>query len=141
MRPRVALCGLALLAVSAAFELSLSLRAGFSVDAIKDRAALARIVGDGEIENVYTLHTTDITEQNRTYRLSVAGLSGLRIGTPTALEVKAGGDRNWPVQPTLPHEAARAHRGQAMPIVLQVDTGPEGEHQSRQEKSTFYVPR
>ncbi len=140
VRPRVLLYGLALLAVSTAFVFSLSSRSGFSVDVIKDRGALARIVDDGVIENVYTLHVANVTEQAQTYEVAVSGLPGLSIVTATRLDVPAAANRAWPLRLTLAPEGG-AERGKAHPIEFEVRNEQAGAAIVRREKSTFYVPR
>ncbi len=141
LRPRVLIYGFALLAISAAFVASLALRPGFSVDVIRDRGTLARVVEDGVVENTYRLQITNGTEDPQTYRVSVSGLPGLRVATTAELSLPGTRIGALPLTLTLPPEAAEAHRGQAVPIVFEVREG-RGEHaQVLHEKSTYYVPR
>jgi cytochrome c oxidase accessory protein FixG len=137
LRPRVLIYATVLLAVAAAFVASLSLRTGFSADVIKDRATLARVVEDGVVENTYRLQIANGTEQTGHYRVSVAGLPGLRIVTPAEVAVEGTRIRSLPLTVALAPEAAEAYRGRAHPIVFEID-GPSG---SRREKSTYFVPR
>ncbi len=139
-RPRVLIYGALLLAMSLAFVLSLSLRQGFVVDVIKDRGALARVVGQGVVENVYRMQITNGSEHPQHYRIGVAGLEGLAIVTPTELAVDALAIGTLPLRLTLPPETAQAHPGQARPIVFTVTTVQEGEEKTTRVKSTFLVP-
>ncbi|MCZ8294058.1 MAG: cytochrome c oxidase accessory protein CcoG [Hylemonella sp.] len=140
-RPRVLIYGVLLLAMSLAFVVSLSLRQGFVVDVIKDRGAMARVVGQGVVENVYRMQITNGSEHPQHYRIGVAGLEGLAIVTPTELAVDALDIGTLPLRLTLPPETAQAHPGQAQPIVFTVTTVQEGEEKTTRVKSTFLVPR
>ncbi|MDO9285948.1 MAG: cytochrome c oxidase accessory protein CcoG [Aquabacterium sp.] len=141
LRPRVLLYGLVLLAVSAGFVISLAQRSGFTVDVIRDRGALARVVEGGVIENVYTLHIANVSEQARQFRVGVTGLPGLQIVTPTALSVEPTRIGTLALRLALPPEAGEALRGQATAIAFEIVTLQDGEPVMRREKSTFFVPR
>jgi cytochrome c oxidase accessory protein FixG len=140
-RPRVLIYGALLLAMSVVFVISLSLRQGFLVDVIKDRGTLARVVGNGHIENVYRLQITNSTEQVQHYSISVSGLPGLRLVTATELEVPTVGIGSLPVRLTLSPDAAEAYRERANPIVFEVKTLQSGATKIMRVKSTFLVPR
>ena len=140
-RPRVLIYGALLAGMSLAFVLSLSLRQGFVVDVIKDRGAMARVVGRGEVENVYRMQITNGSEHAQHYHVAVTGLAGLAIVTPTELPVEAAGLGTLPMRLTLPPEVAEAHRGQVLPIVFEVTSQQGGEDRTARVKSTFLVPR
>jgi cytochrome c oxidase accessory protein FixG len=141
LRPRVLIYGAVLLAASIAFVASLSLRKGFTVDIIKDRGSLARVVEGGQIENVYTLHIANGTEQARRYRVEASGLPGLRITSPAAVDVPPTGIGTLVLRLALAPEAAEAYRGRASPVVLEVSTDNDGVVTTAREKSTYFVPR
>ena len=61
-------------------HVSIDLKADFA----RDRAALAREVDDGAIENVFRVQVTNASEEPRTYAVSVEGAPGIHL---------AGGDR------------------------------------------------
>ena len=138
-RPRVWIYGALLLLVCGAFAYNLTTRSSFSVDVIKDRGALAREVGQGEIENVYRLQIMNGLEQAQHYTVSVNGLPGLRISSDPQLEVQAVGIASLPIRLTLPPELAAKSRGKTLPIVFEVQTSVDDRAESRLEKSTFYV--
>lgn len=140
-RPRVLIYGALLLVTSAVFVSSLSLRKGYSVNIIKDRGTLARVVGSGYVENVYRLQVTNGTEQPQRYHVSVSGLPGLALVTPPELTVESAGIESLPVRLTLPPEAADSYRGQANSIMFDIQTEHAGEVVTLHEKSTFFVPR
>ena len=62
LRPRVLVYTAILLAIVVAMAISMVLRDPFKVDVVRDRASLARIVDEGQIENVYRLQ---IDERHR----------------------------------------------------------------------------
>ena len=130
-----------LLGMSLAFVVSLSLRQGFVVDVIKDRGAMARVVGRGEVENVYRMQVTNGSEHPQTYHIAVAGLQGLRIVTPTELSVEAAAIGTLPLRLTLPASEAQALQGRSHPIVFEVAASDGGAEKSSRVKSTFLVPR
>ena len=140
-RPRVLIYGALLLAMSLAFVTSLSLRQGFVVDVIKDRGAMARVVGHGEVENVYRMQISNGSEQAQHYRIRVTGLEGLAIVTPTELAVEPVGIGTLPLRLTLPPEVAEVHRGHANPIVFEIETAQGGAERTARVRSTFLVPR
>ena len=140
-RPRVLIYGGLLLAASLAFVISLSLRSGFGVDIIRDRGALARQTGKGQIENVYRLQIRNASEQAQRFDIQVAGLPGLQLATPAQLDVPAIGIASLPVRLTLAPEQAEALRGRASPIQFIITRIDGGAASSSNEASTFFVPR
>ncbi len=141
LRPGVLIYGAVLLAASIAFVASLSLRKGFTVDIIKDRGSLARVVEGGQIENVFTLRIANGTERAQRYRIEASGLPGLRITSPAQIDVPATGLGTLVWRLALAPEAAEAYRGRAKPIVLDVSTEEDGVVTTAREKSTYFVPR
>ena len=59
--------------------LSLAVRTPFKVDVVRDRAALARIVAGGKLENIYRLQIMNATESTQHYKITASGLDQLRI--------------------------------------------------------------
>ncbi|MDH4190473.1 MAG: cytochrome c oxidase accessory protein CcoG, partial [Betaproteobacteria bacterium] len=78
-RPRVLIYGAILFGVVVAASVTLWLRVPLKVDVIRDRAAIAREVEGGMIENIYRLQIMNTTEVARDYDLRIEGLAGLRI--------------------------------------------------------------
>jgi cytochrome c oxidase accessory protein FixG len=142
LRPRVLIYGGLLSAASVAFAASVALRSPFQVDVVKDRGALARLVENGAIENVYRLQIMNRTEVQQTYRIGAQGLAGLQV---QADEVSAppAGIRSVVVGLRLPHEAAQTLRGQSVPVHFEVSLidGTRTAPAVQREKSVFYVPR
>ncbi len=79
LRPRVLIYSVVLLAIVGAFVTSLALRSPFRVDVVRDRAALARLVEDGRIENVYRLQLMNASERAQRFEVRVQGLPGATV--------------------------------------------------------------
>ncbi|HWP17694.1 MAG TPA: cytochrome c oxidase accessory protein CcoG [Burkholderiaceae bacterium] len=142
VRPRVLVYGMILLAVSLAFVASVALRSPFKVDVIRDRGALARMVDDGRIENVYRLQIMNGTERQQRYRISVSGLPGLAVASQPEVEIAPAQSRWVPARVQLPPEAASELAGRSSPILFHIERLADGEEPARSvhEKSTFLVP-
>jgi cytochrome c oxidase accessory protein FixG len=118
---------------------SLALRVPLKVDVIRDRAAIAREVGDGEIENVYRLQIINTTEKPQRYEIAVEGLKDIHIAGPTEVEVGPASSRELPfkvrVHAEREHLSPGTHR-----IEFTVRALGEGEGRVKvEEKSVFIV--
>jgi cytochrome c oxidase accessory protein FixG len=134
-RPRVLVYSAVLWIIIIAAGVALWNRVPLKVDVIRDRAAISREVEGGQIENVYRLQIMNTSEARRTFRLSVSGLSGLRIPGEALVEVGGAASRLVPVKVRLAPNAAAAgtHR---------IDFGIESTDDPRvavREKSVFIV--
>jgi polyferredoxin len=65
---------------------------------IRDRAALAREIEGGEIENVYRLQIMNTTEQPRVYEVDVKGLMEIHIDGEHRFEVGGASGRTVPLR-------------------------------------------
>jgi cytochrome c oxidase accessory protein FixG len=139
-RPRVLIYMAILLVVVAALFTSLGLRKPFKVDVVRDRAALARIVSGGNIENVYRLQIMNAAETPMNFRLSASGLPGLTLVTNSDVQV-ASTESLWvSVRLQLPYDAAPSGSHPILFTIQSLQAG--GEVQAElQEKSVFLVPR
>ena len=139
-RPRVLIYMAILLVVVAALFTSLGLRKPFKVDVVRDRAALARIVSGGNIENVYRLQMMNAAETPMNFRLSASGLPGLTLVTNGDVQV-ASTESLWvSVRLQLPYDAAPSGSHPILFTIQSLQAG--GEVQAElQEKSVFLVPR
>jgi cytochrome c oxidase accessory protein FixG len=140
-RPRVWIYGTLLLLAASLLIVGLSARKGFAVDVIKDRGALARERGNGDIENIYLLKVMNASEQAGSYRVSVQGLPGVTLVTPAALDVPATGIGSLTVRLALGAQAAQEYRGRAMPITFHIQREDADRGVAIAEKSTFVIPR
>jgi cytochrome c oxidase accessory protein FixG len=98
LRPRVLVYSAILGAVAIAAGVSLYLRTPLKVDVIRDRAAMAREVEGGLIENVYRLQIMNTTEQARAFEIAVSGLPGIHVWGESTAGVPAATSRMVPVR-------------------------------------------
>jgi polyferredoxin len=135
-----------MLLICAAFAISISLRDPFRVDVVRDRASLARIVGDGWVENVYRLQIMNSAEHPQQYRVAVQGLQGavLGAGSLAAVSLSAAEARWITLSVQVPFEVAQQVGPGAHPLdfLIERTAGPdEPKAVTLTEKSTFIVPR
>ncbi|HKX95287.1 MAG TPA: cytochrome c oxidase accessory protein CcoG [Methylibium sp.] len=142
-RPRVLVYGTVMLLITAGFVTSLVLRQPFRFDLVRDRAALARVVGHGDIENVYRLQLMNSTERVQRYRVAVAGLDGATLASQAEFDVGPTEARWWPVAVRLPAAAAQAQGPGVHPLRIEVERLADADAPAAHvtEKSTFVVPR
>ena len=140
-RPRVLIYAALLLALGSAFIWSVGHRTDYGVAVSRDRGALARQTGNGDVENTYQLQITNSLEQPQGYIVRVSGQEGLRLDTATGLSVGATSTASMPVRLVLPLEWAQRHGGETLPVVFQIEPDTAGAHEPVQVKSTFVVPR
>jgi cytochrome c oxidase accessory protein FixG len=140
LRPRVLLYTGILLVVTLALLSSLALRKPFKVDVVRDRAALARIVSGGQIENVYRLQVMNAAEKPLNFKIEAQGLPGLQVVTETDVKVEGTESRWISVRLQLPYDAAQPG---SHPIHFHIRSYEEGQAVVGElsEKSVFLVPR
>ena len=109
LRPRVLVYGLILASIATAAAASLYLRTPLKVDVIRDRAAIAREVEDGSIENVYRLQIMNTTEQARAYTVSVRGLPDIHVWGEPTVGVPAATSRMVPIKVRAAPAASGTH--------------------------------
>jgi cytochrome c oxidase accessory protein FixG len=136
LRPRVLVYASVLALLMLGLMVSLAMRTPLKVDVVRDRAALARIVPGGKLENVYRLQVMNATERPQRYRLSADGLEGLALASEREVEVGPAESRWVPVRLQLPYGTASAG---SHPIHFDIVTVGGDAHV--REKSVFLVPR
>ena len=143
LRPRVLIYTGVLVLLCAGFVVSLALRDPFRVDVVRDRGTLARLVGEGQIENVYRLQVMNATESSQRYRVLLDGLPGAVLSSSPDFEVGPAQARWLPVSVQIPPGSARDLGPGAHPIRFRVERVAQGDEAPAavQEKSTFVVPR
>ena len=102
MRPRVLIYSGILLAITLAVFVSLWLRTPLKVDVIRDRGALARMVEQGRIENVFRLQIMNVTETPQRYSVAVRGLDGIAIASEHEFDVLPAEVRSAVVRVQIP---------------------------------------
>ncbi|MDP3084307.1 MAG: cytochrome c oxidase accessory protein CcoG [Rubrivivax sp.] len=144
LRPRVLGYTAVLVLIVAALGVSMALRSPFRVDVVRDRASLARIVGEGRIENVYRLQVMNATERPQQYRIGVAGLAGASIDRGTELQLEPAQAQWLTVSVSVPPESAAAAGPGAHPIRFEIErlaSTVDPALVRAGEPSTFLVPR
>jgi polyferredoxin len=137
MRPRVLLYSGILLLITVAVMVSLYFRIPLKVDVIRDRGALARMVEQGRIENVFRLQIMNATESVQRYQITVSGLPGITLASDHEIEVLPTEVRSAAVRVQIPPGVAPAG---SHTIVF--DVRSSGEAVTRvSEKAAFLVPR
>ena len=138
-RPRVLVYSAILLLIVGGLAASLALRTPFKVDVVRDRGALARVVGEGFVENSYRLQIMNATETVQRYRVGVDGLAGAVLASSAEIDVGAAQSRWMPVALRIAPDAAAAARNGVHPVRFTITATGSGA--SLVEKSTFVVPR
>ena len=136
MRPRVLIYSGILLLITATVFISLFLRTPLKVDVIRDRGALARMVEQGRIENVFRLQLMNITETPQRYTVSVAGLPGISLASEHEFEVLPAEVRSAVVRVQIPPGATPG----SYPIDFDIQAMGNEDVRVR-EAAAFLVPR
>ncbi len=139
LRPRVLVYTAILGAITLAVLGSLFLRTPLKVDVIRDRGALARMVEQGRIENVYRLQIMNATEATQHYRVTVKGLEGMALAPnpDVVVEVQPTEVRAVGVSVQIPPGAATTG---SHPIEFDIRSTDQASL-GVVEHSTFIVPR
>ena len=85
LRPRTMIYGALLTVLFVAFFSSIGSRTPLQLDVLRDRNSLYREVGNGEIENVYSIKILNLDTREHSYTLSLADAPNMR------LEIDGGG--------------------------------------------------
>ena len=136
LRPRVLVYLVVLGALTLALGLSLAMRVPLKVDVVRDRAALARIVAGGQIENVYRLQIMNATERTQDYRITAEGLPGLAVVADGRFTVDPAQSRWVAVRLQVPYGSASPG---SHPIRFHI--AAESGEATVSEKSIFLMPR
>ncbi|MGM9426850.1 cytochrome c oxidase accessory protein CcoG [Hydrogenophaga sp. MI9] len=136
LRPRVLVYTAILAAIAVAVGVSLTLRVPMKVDVIRDRGALARMVEQGRIENVYRLQIMNATEAKQVVTLAVEGMDGITLASDPTVEVLPTEVRTLAVRVQIPPGAPSGSH----PIRFRLQSQNEAAIRL-DEKTTFLVPR
>jgi polyferredoxin len=137
LRPRVLVYFAVLGAICLAVGISLFMRTPLKVDVIRDRGALARLVEQGYVENVYRLQLMNATESDQVYAIAVDGLPGIRVASEPEMAVASTQVRAVAVRVQVPPGAAVPG---SHPIHFNIRSMDDTEVHVK-EKSVFLVPR
>jgi cytochrome c oxidase accessory protein FixG len=136
-RPRVLVYTGILIAITAAVMVSLFLRTPLKVDVIRDRGALARMVEQGRIENVFRLQVMNATESQQRYRITVSGLPGIEIASDAEVDVLPTEVRSAVLRVQVPPNTAETG---SHPIHFEIQSLSD-EGMKVTEKAAFLIPR
>jgi cytochrome c oxidase accessory protein FixG len=137
LRPRSLVYGAILLAVASALLGALALRVPLKVDVIRDRGALARVVEDGMIENVYRLQIMNTEERPRRYRIAATGIDGIEVVSDAVAELPGAATRMVPVRVRIaPGRAAPGSHRIEFAVASIADASI-----AVRERAAFLVPR
>ena len=137
LRPRVLVYTGILMAITTAVLVSLYMRTPLKVDVIRDRGALARMVEQGRIENVFRLQVMNATESTQRYVISVSGLPGVAIASEAEVDVLPTEVRSAVIRVQIPPNAAEPGSH-----AIQFDIRSTGRDVAQvSEKAAFVVPR
>lgn len=135
LRPRVVIYAGLLLMLSALLVASLWMREPFKTSLVRDRGVMSRMTADGQIENVYLLQITNVTEQPERYHVAVSGLAGLSLASASEVTVAGTSDVWLPM--TLKLADGQVQSG-SHPIYVTVAANTS--RVKRREQSMFYMP-
>jgi cytochrome c oxidase accessory protein FixG len=136
VRPRTLIYATVLTGIFSAWVWALTTRNPLRVDVIRDRNALARVVEDDRIENVYRLQLMNSDEHPHRYRVEVSGISGIRIASASEFQVDAASNREVALRVQVPEDAEHGH---SRPIEIEVSSD-DPSYQPIREKSVFVIP-
>jgi polyferredoxin len=137
MRPRTLIYGGVLALMCIGFVWGLATREPLRVDVLRDRAALAREVEGGMIENVYNLQVMNMSEQARSFSFEVSGLPGVKTEGQGVVEVGPASTQTVTLRVLVPYDAGQPG---ANPIFFDV-RAEDDPSLSVHEESTFLFPR
>jgi polyferredoxin len=143
-RPRVVVYTSILALVLAGLLVAMALRAPFKVNVVRDRGALARIVDDGYVENVYRLQVMNATESRQSYRFGATGMDGIATSEVGRITVEPAQALWVPLALRVPPQSAAAAGPGSHPVQFVIelaDQAPDASPVRLVEKSTFVVPR
>ncbi len=90
IRPRMIFYAIILITVFASFVYALNQRIPFEVDVIRDRNTLYTTTVEGLIENVFSIKLLNMSQEERTYILSVSGIDDINVLGDLSVRVPAG---------------------------------------------------
>jgi len=134
-RPRVLVYSAVLWAIIFAAAFALYARVPLKVDIIRDRAAIAREVEGGLIENVYRVQLMNTQEKPRRFELKAEGLPSLSLVGEPSIEVPGASARLVPLKLRVSPSQVKAGKH---PITIDVQA-EDDPGVSVREKTIFIV--
>jgi cytochrome c oxidase accessory protein FixG len=123
MRPRILVYASLLLLLVLGFAYAVTHRMPLDVDVLRDRNALYRELGDGRIENVYSVRIINKDQRGHRFRLSALNLPNAVVDSDTATTfVNAEEVRTIVARVRVP--PGQEHGGRSFQIVATADDAP-----------------
>lgn len=136
LRPRLIGYAAALAAMIIAFTVVLVSRVPIELDIIRDRGALHQMTSDGLIQNNYLLKIANMTDEPQTFQVSVSGLEGLTVNSPTEIRVDGGESATLPTILLLPEDMNKLPTNKIDFTI----TSESDSHLTSTEESRFFGP-
>jgi len=119
LRPRTLIYGGLLALLLVGFGVSLAMRVPVSLDVLRDRTSLYRVVDGVTVENVYTLKVANRSETARQFFISASGLPGLVVDmSDESLQLAGGELREIPIRLRAPLQELPLGAGFAVEITV-----------------------
>ena len=141
LRPRTLIYSAILLCIVTAFFTTLWLRVPLKVDVIRDRGALARVVEDGIVENVYTLRVMNTQEAFHRYAISVSGIDGIEVASERIAEVPGVSTKTVALRVRVPQGAGQKGANRVQLTIQAIGIDNRNADIVVREKASFLVPR
>lgn len=147
LRPRVLVYAAFITVLSAAFMISLLTRNPLRVDVMRDRGALAREVEGVRIENIYRILIMNASEHRMKVEVKATGLEDLKILDSqgkeiTEIHVDPASNQLLPIKvSTTIGQNLSGNYPIHFNVVAQELLGDKVVMRTREEKSTFIIPR
>jgi polyferredoxin len=147
LRPRVLIYTAFITVLASAFLISLVTRNPLRVDVMRDRGALAREVEGVRIENIYRIQIMNASEHPMKVQIKATGLDDLRILNSQGkeiTEINVGPASNQLLPVKVSSTIGQNNSGNYpihFDVVAQELAGDKPITRTREEKSTFIIPR
>jgi cytochrome c oxidase accessory protein FixG len=147
LRPRVLIYTAFITVLTSAFLISLATRNPLRVDVMRDRGALAREVEGVRIENIYRIQIMNASEHPMKVRVKATGLDDLKIlnsqgGEIQEIDVAPASNQLFPIKvSTTIGQSESGNYPIHFDVVAQEISGNQTVIRTRDEKSTFIIPR
>jgi cytochrome c oxidase accessory protein FixG len=147
LRPRVLIYAAFITVLSTAFLVSLVTRNPLRVDVMRDRGALAREVDGVRIENIYRIQIMNASENAMKVQIKATGLENLKILNSqgkeiTQIDVGPASNQLLPIKvSTAIGQNDSGNYPIHFDVIAQEMDGDKAISRTREEKSTFIIPR